>query len=72
MQLILILTKAVEKCFTKNSKFDMRPLLGGTEVVFSSLIHTFNWYGALINLAKALGSLLLVGYEMKVPPAIYL
>ncbi|CAM6122463.1 unnamed protein product [Calypogeia fissa] len=42
-QLLLILTNAVEKCFTKNSKFDMRPLLGGTEVVFSSLIHTFNW-----------------------------
>ncbi|OAE30551.1 hypothetical protein AXG93_4877s1020 [Marchantia polymorpha subsp. ruderalis] len=42
-QLLLILTKAVEKCFLKNSKFDMRPLLGGTDVVFSSLIHAFSW-----------------------------
>ncbi|KAL3687682.1 hypothetical protein R1sor_013991 [Riccia sorocarpa] len=42
-QLLLILTRAVEKCFLKNSKFDMRPLLGGTDVVFSSLIHAFSW-----------------------------
>ncbi|KAL2630041.1 hypothetical protein R1flu_014727 [Riccia fluitans] len=42
-QLILILTKAVEKCFLKNSKFDMRPLLGGMDVVLSSLIHAFSW-----------------------------
>jgi len=44
MQLILILTKGVEKCFVKNSKFDMRPLLGGTDMVFSHLIHGFSWY----------------------------
>ncbi|XP_024371446.1 vacuolar fusion protein MON1 homolog isoform X2 [Physcomitrium patens] len=42
-QLILILTKGVEKCFMKNSKFDMRPLLGGTDSVFSHLIHAFSW-----------------------------
>ncbi|KAJ7538747.1 hypothetical protein O6H91_11G062000 [Diphasiastrum complanatum] len=42
-QLLLLLTKAVDKCFEKNSKFDMRPLLGGTDVVFSSLVHAFNW-----------------------------
>ncbi|KAG0592433.1 hypothetical protein M758_1G246000 [Ceratodon purpureus] len=42
-QLILILTKGVEKCFVKNSKFDMRPLLGGTDMVFSHLIHGFSW-----------------------------
>ena len=28
----------------KNSKFDMRPLLGGTDMVFSHLIHGFSWY----------------------------
>lgn len=43
LQLILILTKGVEKCFVKNSKFDMRPLLGGTDFVFSYLIHAFSW-----------------------------
>jgi hypothetical protein len=42
-QLILILTKGVEKCFVKNSKFDMRPLLTGTDIVFSHLIHGFSW-----------------------------
>ncbi|KAJ9540548.1 hypothetical protein OSB04_027054 [Centaurea solstitialis] len=42
-QMILILTKSVNRCFQKNSKFDMRPLLGGTDVVFSSLFHTFSW-----------------------------
>lgn len=34
----------MEKCFVKNSKFDMRPLLGGTDMVFSHLIHGFSWY----------------------------
>ncbi|KAA8550397.1 hypothetical protein F0562_002081 [Nyssa sinensis] len=29
--------------FEKNPKFDMTPLLGGTDVVFSSLIHSFSW-----------------------------
>ncbi|KAK2980562.1 hypothetical protein RJ640_006055, partial [Escallonia rubra] len=43
MQMILILTKSVNRCFEKNSKFDMTPLLGGTDVVFSSLIHSFSW-----------------------------
>ncbi|XVF68577.1 hypothetical protein PTKIN_Ptkin11bG0013500 [Pterospermum kingtungense] len=42
-QMILILTKSINRCFEKNPKFDMTPLLGGTDVVFSSLIHSFNW-----------------------------
>ncbi|EYU18829.1 hypothetical protein ABFS82_04G194600 [Erythranthe guttata] len=42
-QMILILTKSVNRCFEKNPKFDMTSLLGGTEAVFSSLIHSFNW-----------------------------
>lgn len=42
-QLLLILTKSLEKCFVKNANFDLRPLLGGTENVFSSLIHSFSW-----------------------------
>nr|AVR59268.1 SAND family protein [Stellera chamaejasme] len=42
-QMILILTKSINRCFEKNSKFDMTPLLGGTDVVFSSLIHSFSW-----------------------------
>nr|GMC68985.1 vacuolar fusion protein MON1 homolog isoform X2 [Ipomoea batatas] len=36
MQMILILTKSVNRCFEKNPKFDMTPLLEGTDVVFSS------------------------------------
>ncbi|KAE8700835.1 double-stranded RNA-binding protein 2-like [Hibiscus syriacus] len=42
-QLILILTKSINRCFEKNPKFDMTPLLGGTDAVFSSLIHLFSW-----------------------------
>ncbi|GAB4859222.1 Vacuolar fusion protein mon1 [Ancistrocladus abbreviatus] len=42
-QMILILTKSVNRCFEKNPNFDMTPLLGGTDVVFSSLIHSFSW-----------------------------
>ncbi|KAI3878134.1 hypothetical protein MKW92_032927 [Papaver armeniacum] len=42
-QMLLILTKSVNRCFEKNSKFDMTPLLGGTDCVFSSLIHSFGW-----------------------------
>lgn len=42
-QMILILTRSIDKCFEKNSKFDMTPLLGGTDAVFSSLIHSFSW-----------------------------
>ncbi|XP_010542593.1 PREDICTED: protein SAND [Tarenaya hassleriana] len=42
-QMILILTKSINRCFEKNPKFDMTLLLGGTDVVFSSLIHSFNW-----------------------------
>ncbi|GMH10950.1 hypothetical protein Nepgr_012791 [Nepenthes gracilis] len=42
-QMILILTKSVNRCFEKNPKFDMTPLLGGTDVVFSSLAHCFSW-----------------------------
>ncbi|WJX69441.1 Vacuolar fusion protein mon1 [Trifolium repens] len=43
MQMIVILTKSVNRCFEKNPKFDMTPLLGGTDTVFSSLIHSFSW-----------------------------
>lgn len=42
-QILVILTKSIDKCFEKNKKFDMTPLLGGTEAVFSSLIHSFSW-----------------------------
>jgi len=42
--MILILTKSINRCFEKNPKFDMTPLLGGTDVVFSSLIHSFSWF----------------------------
>ncbi|KAL6853306.1 hypothetical protein ACP4OV_019335 [Aristida adscensionis] len=42
-QILLILTKSVNRCFEKNPKFDMAPLLGGTDTVFLSLIHAFNW-----------------------------
>ncbi|VVA90421.1 unnamed protein product [Arabis nemorensis] len=42
-QMILILTKSIDRCFEKNAKFDMSPLLGGTDAVFSSLVHSFSW-----------------------------
>ncbi|XP_068667863.1 vacuolar fusion protein MON1 homolog [Aristolochia californica] len=42
-QMLLILTRSVNRCFEKNPKFDMTPLLGGTDTVFSSLIHSFSW-----------------------------
>nr|XP_010920712.1 vacuolar fusion protein MON1 homolog isoform X2 [Elaeis guineensis] len=42
-QMLLILTKSVNRCFEKNPKFDMTTLLGGTDAVFSSLIHSFSW-----------------------------
>lgn len=42
-QMILILTKSVNRCFERNPKFDMTSLLGGTDAVFSSLIHSFSW-----------------------------
>nr|XP_029123913.1 vacuolar fusion protein MON1 homolog isoform X2 [Elaeis guineensis] len=42
-QMLLILTKSVHRCFEKNPKFDMTSLLGGTDAVFSSLIHSFSW-----------------------------
>ncbi|XP_015935765.1 vacuolar fusion protein MON1 homolog [Arachis duranensis] len=42
-QVIVILTKSINRCFERNPKFDMTPLLGGTDIVFSSLIHSFNW-----------------------------
>ncbi|XP_073222616.1 vacuolar fusion protein MON1 homolog isoform X2 [Cicer arietinum] len=42
-QMIVILTKSVNRCFEKNPKFDMTSLLGGTDTVFSSLIHSFCW-----------------------------
>lgn len=46
--MILILTKSVNRCFEKNPKFDMTSLLGGTDVVFSSLIHSFSWFVYLL------------------------
>ncbi|CAL5436053.1 unnamed protein product [Camellia sinensis] len=46
-QMLLILTKSVNRCFEKNPKFDMTPLLGGTDGVFSSLIHSFSWNPAI-------------------------
>ncbi|CAL9770379.1 unnamed protein product [Musa acuminata subsp. burmannicoides] len=42
-QMLLILTKSVNRCFEKNPKYDMTPLLRGTDAVFSSLIHAFSW-----------------------------
>uniref|UniRef100_A0A803LXU4 Vacuolar fusion protein MON1 homolog n=1 Tax=Chenopodium quinoa TaxID=63459 RepID=A0A803LXU4_CHEQI len=48
-QMILILTKSVNRCFEKNSKFDMTPLLGGTDAVFSSLIHSFSCLWQLLG-----------------------
>ncbi|XP_021312907.1 vacuolar fusion protein MON1 homolog isoform X2 [Sorghum bicolor] len=42
-QLLLILTKSVNRCFEKNPRFDMATLLGGTDAVFQSLIHAFSW-----------------------------
>ncbi|XP_024982890.1 vacuolar fusion protein MON1 homolog [Cynara cardunculus var. scolymus] len=42
-QMILILTRSLDRCFEKNPKFDMTPLLGGTEAVFSSIIRAFSW-----------------------------
>ncbi|WOL01953.1 protein SAND [Canna indica] len=42
-QMLLILTKSVNRCFERNPKFDMTPLLKGTDAVFSSLIHAFSW-----------------------------
>ena len=44
MQMIVILTKSIDRCFEKNAKFDMTPLLGGTDAVFSSLVHSFSWF----------------------------
>ncbi|XP_057844269.2 vacuolar fusion protein MON1 homolog isoform X1 [Cryptomeria japonica] len=41
-QMLLILTKSIDKCFEKNSKFDLTPLLGGTDAVFASLVHAFS------------------------------
>lgn len=43
LQLLLILTKSVNRCFEKNPRFDMATLLGGTDAVFLSLIHAFSW-----------------------------
>lgn len=48
MQMILILTKSVNRCFERNPKFDMTSLLGGTEAVFSSLIHSLSWYNLML------------------------
>ncbi|CAI9278082.1 unnamed protein product [Lactuca saligna] len=40
-QMVLILTESVSRYFEKNRKFDITPLLGGTDAVFSSLFHSF-------------------------------
>ncbi|KAJ9558883.1 hypothetical protein OSB04_013497 [Centaurea solstitialis] len=49
-QMILILTRSLDRCFEKNPKFDMTPLLGGTEAVFSSLIRSFSWFVFFLEL----------------------
>lgn len=48
VQMLVILTKSINRCFEKNPKFDMTPLLGGTDLVFSSLVHSFNWFVSLL------------------------
>jgi vacuolar fusion protein MON1 len=48
VQMLVILTKSINRCFEKNPKFDMTPLLGGTDTVFSSLIHSFSWFVSLL------------------------
>lgn len=53
MQMILILTKSIDRCFEKNAKFDMTPLLGGTDAVFSSLVHSFSWFVSNLQLFKS-------------------
>jgi len=53
MQMILILTKSIDRCFEKNAKFDMTPLLGGTDAVFSSLVHSFSWFVSNFQLFKS-------------------
>lgn len=60
MQMILILTKSLNKCFEKNPKFDMTPLLGGTDVVFSSLIHSFSWFVSMLSLLSLCACMLIV------------
>ncbi|GBG79257.1 hypothetical protein CBR_g29308 [Chara braunii] len=42
-QVMMILTSAVDRCLLKNPKFDMKPLLAGTENCFSLLVHSFSW-----------------------------
>ncbi|XP_020103430.1 vacuolar fusion protein MON1 homolog isoform X1 [Ananas comosus] len=42
-QMLLILTKSIDRCFEKNPNYDMTPLLAGTDLVFSSLVHAFSW-----------------------------
>ncbi|MED6206644.1 Vacuolar fusion protein mon1 [Stylosanthes scabra] len=37
------LREQLELIYGQNPKFDMTPLLGGTDIVFSSLIHSFGW-----------------------------
>ncbi|KAG5515491.1 hypothetical protein RHGRI_036515 [Rhododendron griersonianum] len=66
-QMILILTKSVNRCFEKNPKFDMTPLLGGTDVVFSSLIHSFSWF-VLCSLSLAY----FLNNHMRMNPAAFL
>ncbi|CAI6003109.1 unnamed protein product [Closterium sp. NIES-64] len=41
--LLMLLTSAIERSFLRNPKFDIRPLLGGTDRLFSALIHSFSW-----------------------------
>jgi hypothetical protein len=61
-QVLLILTKSVEKCFVKNAKFDMRPLLASTDSIFASLIHAFSWY-----VHNFVSNLHMDGYEFDLP-----
>eukprot|EP00899_Mesostigma_viride_P025246 jgi/Mesvir1/5906/Mv00676-RA.1 len=52
-QVLLILTDAMEKVLSRNAKYDLRNLLGGTDGVLTSLIHACNWSASVIFRALA-------------------
>ena len=43
LQVMSILTKAVERALARSSRFDMRQLLGGTSHIFRSLCRAMHW-----------------------------
>ena len=43
LQVMSILTKAVERALVRSSRFDMRQLLGGTSHIFHSLCRAMHW-----------------------------